>query len=75
MPGHGPVSGKDALQKQALYLEDLRKEVGAAVAKGLSLEETQKTVTMEAYKALKWSNLLVPDIRAFYSELNEEKNR
>jgi len=47
-PSHGPLSGKDALQKQALYLEELRKEVGTAIAKGLSLEETQKAVIMEA---------------------------
>jgi hypothetical protein len=75
MPGHGPVSGKDALQDQALYLEDLRKEVSAAIAKGLSLEEAQKTVTMEAYKALKWSNLLVPDVIAVYNELKADKDK
>jgi hypothetical protein len=60
MPGHGPVSGKDGLQKQALHLEDFRKEVGAAITKGLSLEDAQKAVNMDAYKDLKWSNLLVP---------------
>ena len=75
IPGHGPLSGKDAIQKQALYLEDLRKEVGAAIAKGLPLEETQKAVTMEAYKDLKWSNLLDPNICAVYYELTAEKNR
>lgn len=68
-PQPRPLSGKDALQKEAIYLEDLRKEVGAAIAKGLSLEETQKAVTMEAYKDLKWPDLLVPNIRAVFQEL------
>jgi len=69
IPGHGPLSGKDALQKQALYLEELRKEIGAAIAKGLSLEDAKKAVTMEAYKGLKWSDLLVPNVNAVYKEL------
>ncbi len=69
------MTGKDALQKQALYLEDLRKEVAAAIAKGLTLEEVQKAVTMEAYKDLKWSNLLTCDISAVYAEPKAEKNR
>jgi glyoxylase-like metal-dependent hydrolase (beta-lactamase superfamily II) len=75
IPGHGPLSGKDALQKQGLYLEELRKEVGAAMAKGLSLEEAQKAVTMEAYKDLRWSNLHNPDIIAVYQEIMAEKNK
>ena len=45
------------------------------MAKGFSLEETQKAVTMEAYKDLKWSNLLDPNICAVYYELTAEKNR
>ena len=50
------------------------KEVGTAIAKGLSLEEAQKAVTMEAYKGLKWSDLLVPNINAIYKEMTAEKN-
>jgi hypothetical protein len=69
------LTGKDAFQKQAAYLEELRKEVDVAIAKGLSLEKTHKVVKMEAYKDLKWSDLLVPNIRAVYQELKEEKNR
>ena len=45
------------------------------MTKGLSLEEIQKAVTMKAYKDLKWSDLLVPDIRAVYGKLRAEKNR
>jgi glyoxylase-like metal-dependent hydrolase (beta-lactamase superfamily II) len=75
IPGHGPVAGKDALQKQALYLEDLHKEVGAAIAKSFPLEEVQKAITMEAYKDLKWPDLLVPDVSEVYQELKAEKNK
>jgi len=49
IPGHGPVANKDALLKRALYLEDLRKEVASAIAKGLSLEEAQESVTIEKF--------------------------
>ena len=49
------------------------KEVGAAIAKGLSLEEAQKAVTMEAYKGLKWSDLLGPGVIAVYKEMTAEK--
>jgi hypothetical protein len=75
MPGHGPVSGKDALQKQALYLDDLRKKVSAAIAKGFSLEEARKAVTIDAYKELKWPDLLVPDVIAVYNELKADKDK
>ncbi len=73
IPGHDPLSGKDALQKQGLYLEELRKEVGSAIAKGLSHEETQKAVTMEAYKDLKWTDLLIRNTRAVYQEMKPDK--
>ena len=29
---------------------------------------------MDAYKGLKWLDLLIPDIRAVYAELGAEKN-
>jgi len=45
------------------------------MAKGLSLEEAQKAVTMEAYKDLRWSNLHNPDIIAVYQEIMAEKNK
>jgi hypothetical protein len=41
-------------------------EVGAAIAKGPSLGEARKAVTMDAYKDLKWPDLLVPDAITVY---------
>lgn len=49
--------------------------LSAAIAKGLSLENAQKAVTMEAYKGLKWPDLLVPDVIAVYNELTAGTNR
>ncbi len=75
IPGHGPLAGKDALQTQVIYLDELRREVSAAIAKGLSLEKAQKAVTMDAYKELKWPNLLAPNIRSVYQEMKAEKEK
>lgn len=63
------------IKMTSIYLEELRKEVGAAIAKGLTLEEARKAVTMEAYKDLTWPNLLAPNIRAVFQELKAEKNK
>ena len=74
VPGHGPLAGKEALGEQALYLEDLRREVGASIAKGLSLEEARKAVKMEAYKGRKWTDLLPHNVEAVFREMTRGKN-
>jgi len=74
IPGHGPIAGKGALDDQALYLEELRRQVAAAIAKNLSLEEAQKAVTMEAYKDVKWADLLPLNVKAVYGEMTAGKN-
>lgn len=47
VPGHGPVTDMAAIQWNVDYLNTVEKEVSAAIADGLSLEETQGKVTME----------------------------
>jgi cyclase len=44
VPGHGPVTGRSALDDQRAILLEWRAGVAAAVAEGLSREETQQRV-------------------------------
>jgi len=49
-PGHGPLGTRDDVTAFRGYMEDLRSEVLASLRAGLTLEETQQAVTLEAYK-------------------------
>jgi glyoxylase-like metal-dependent hydrolase (beta-lactamase superfamily II) len=50
VPGHGrPTTIGASLDYYIAYLETLDREVRAAVAKGLTLEETTKVATAEAF--------------------------
>ena len=48
--GHGPIGGPADLADHRGYIEAIHEAVTAAVADGLSLDETKAKVTMEAYK-------------------------
>jgi glyoxylase-like metal-dependent hydrolase (beta-lactamase superfamily II) len=47
--GHGDIGTKQDVVEHRHYLEDLRDSVAAGIAAGLSLEELQSTITMDAY--------------------------
>jgi glyoxylase-like metal-dependent hydrolase (beta-lactamase superfamily II) len=49
-PGHGQLGGKADVTNFRLYLEDLRRQVLAAIRAGKSLEETKKSVDLSKYK-------------------------
>jgi glyoxylase-like metal-dependent hydrolase (beta-lactamase superfamily II) len=49
IPGHGRITNKAGIKYTIDYVEELKKEVEAAVDKGLTLEQTKATVTMKAY--------------------------
>ena len=44
IPGHGPVGGKDLLDAQIGYLKTLLREVAAAIAAGVTLEQATERV-------------------------------
>ncbi len=69
VPGHGPAGGRRDIERQIQYLTDLRKEVGDAIRKGMTLEEAKKAVTMDAYRAYEWPEGLTYGIEAVYREL------
>lgn len=72
IPGHGPNGGKSLLAIQARYLEDLHREVGAAMSKSLPLTEVTKAVTMAAYNNYRWTELLPLSIEAVFKELTAD---
>jgi cyclase len=51
VPGHGPVLRDHAyVDAVAELIRETRRQVGAAVKEGLSLEDTRKRVTLDAYR-------------------------
>ncbi|MGH9861856.1 MAG: MBL fold metallo-hydrolase [Candidatus Acidiferrales bacterium] len=52
IPGHGPVQkGKEQLELVVSVLESAVEQVRAAVARGLTLEQTKKAVDLESFRA------------------------
>lgn len=49
IPGHGRVTNKAGIKYTIDYVEELKREVEAAVHKGLTLEQTKEVVKMKAY--------------------------
>lgn len=50
VPGHGKIGNKEHVRMFRGYLEDLRAAVQEQVQKGVSLEETKKTVRLSKYE-------------------------
>ncbi|MBO9202509.1 MULTISPECIES: hypothetical protein [Niastella] len=49
VPGHGKITNKAGIKYTIDYVQSLRQQVQDAVQKGLTLEQTQQTVTMKEY--------------------------
>lgn len=49
IPGHGRITNKAGIKYTIDYVQKLKKEVEAAVDKGLSLEQTKEVVKMKEY--------------------------
>ncbi|MFL5745713.1 MAG: MBL fold metallo-hydrolase [Niastella sp.] len=49
VPGHGRITNKAGIKYTLDYVQSLTQQVQAAVQKGLTLEQTQQTVTMKEY--------------------------
>jgi cyclase len=49
-PGHGPLAGKDLLDRQKRYFVELRQQVQKGLNAGKSLEEIQESIDMPWYK-------------------------
>jgi cyclase len=78
IPGHGAPTDVHAIERAITYLEKLRKEVGDAVAQGLSEEQTVQRVTSRmseysAYKIYPWVHSQVNVPRTFNEMLASMK--
>ncbi|MBI2956440.1 MAG: MBL fold metallo-hydrolase [Acidobacteria bacterium] len=68
IPGHGPVQqGKEHLELVTQVFESVVEQVRAAVARGLTLEETKKAVDLEAFREAIMSDPVYG--RAFHSRV------
>ena len=50
VPGHGPVTGMKTIQWNIDYLNAVEREVKAALAKGLNLEQTVESVQLPDFQ-------------------------
>jgi len=70
VPGHGIVGTKDDVTAFLAYLKDLGTGVAAGVAKGLSLEQIQESLTLDAYRGwLRYDTLRPVHIEHVYTSL------
>ena len=72
VPGHGAPTGVAAIEYHITYLEELSRQVEAAIAAGKSREDTVKAVAMPDYAGYKlhpWVHLQV-NVPAAYDELS-----
>jgi glyoxylase-like metal-dependent hydrolase (beta-lactamase superfamily II) len=78
IPGHGRITNKAGIKYTIDYVEELKKEVEAAVDKGLSLEQTKAAVTMKefdkGYVLFNWLhyNFNLPNA---YKDISNNKNK
>lgn len=75
VPGHGHPTDVSTIDHHIAYLARLDREVSDAIARGLSLAETAKTVTMpefSAYKVFPWVHGQI-NVPKAYQELKESK--
>lgn len=70
-PGHGPVTGKDLLEKQKRYFAELRQHVRAGIEAGKEVDDIVPTIDMPWYK--EWTTVEarknVDNVRHVYGEL------
>jgi cyclase len=71
-PGHGPVGKRPLLEDQKQYFIELRRQIGALVKQGKSLEDVQKAVSIPRYE--KWAGVKAKpaDIEFVFGELKKE---
>jgi cyclase len=69
LPGHGPIAGKDLLDRQKRYFAELREQVGKGIDAGKDAEEIVKQINMPWYK--EWTGVTPsPDnVKFVYAEL------
>jgi glyoxylase-like metal-dependent hydrolase (beta-lactamase superfamily II) len=73
IPGHGNIGGPEDLDIYINYLSKLNTQVGAAVAAGKSLEETQQGMEMDEFKTLKrFDEWFLLNVEGVYERLSKD---
>jgi phosphoglycerate dehydrogenase-like enzyme len=68
LPGHGPIAGKDLLEKQKRYFVELRRQVKQGIDAGQTLDDILKHIDLPWYK--EWTGVTPPkpNIEHVYGE-------
>jgi phosphoglycerate dehydrogenase-like enzyme/glyoxylase-like metal-dependent hydrolase (beta-lactamase superfamily II) len=69
LPGHGPMAGKELLQKQKRYFIELRRQVKAGLDAGKELDDIVKSIDMPWYREWTTVTPAVANITHVYNEL------
>jgi glyoxylase-like metal-dependent hydrolase (beta-lactamase superfamily II) len=73
-PGHGPLGTRDDLSAHLAYFEELYAKVLAGARQGKTLEELQKSITMEKYKEWEQYNDWLPlNIKGIYERVSLQR--
>jgi phosphoglycerate dehydrogenase-like enzyme/glyoxylase-like metal-dependent hydrolase (beta-lactamase superfamily II) len=69
LPGHGPIAGKELLEKQKRYFIDLRQQVKQGIEANKNLDDLIRGIDMPWYK--EWTGVVPPgdNIKHVYAEL------
>ncbi|HKI38495.1 MAG TPA: NAD(P)-dependent oxidoreductase [Gemmataceae bacterium] len=69
LPGHGPIAGKDLLEKQKHYFVELRQQVKKGIDAGKSLADIHKDIDMPWYKEWTTVDPAKANVEHVYNEL------
>jgi cyclase len=69
LPGHGPIAGRDLLERQQRYFFELRRQVQAGINDGKSLEDIRKSIDMPWYKEWTTVSPSPANVEHVYNEL------
>jgi glyoxylase-like metal-dependent hydrolase (beta-lactamase superfamily II) len=74
VPGHGKIGKKEHVRMFRTYLEDLTAVVQASLDKGVSLEDTKKTVKLPQYETWnRYADWFPENVEGMYKYLSERR--
>jgi len=68
-PGHGPIAGKDLLEKQKRYFVELRRQVQQGIDANKELDDILKSIDMPWYKEWTGTTPAPDNVKHVYGEL------
>jgi cyclase len=68
-PGHGPIAGKELLEKQKRYFVELRRQVEQGIKEGKDIDDVVKNIDMPWYKEWTGTKPAPENIKHVYDEM------